>query len=309
MQALIDVILPVFFVIGAGYASVWMRLISFDAVEVLMKFTQNFAIPSLLFSAVSQLDLSANFNAPLLLSFYTGAITGFVVGFLGARILFKRPVTDSIAIGFACLFSNSVLLGLPITERAYGTAALESNFAIVAIHAPVCYILGMTAMEIARNTGGNLLTAIGKIIVSVFSNALLIGIGLGLAVNLLGLTTPGTLQEAIDMLASAALPVALFGLGGVLFQYKPEGDMRVILFICAVSLGLHPTITWTLGTLFDLPTGAFRSAVLTAAMAPGVNAYIFASMYGVAKRVAATSVLLATALSVVTSWLWLTVLP
>jgi len=309
MQALIDVILPVFFVIGAGYASVWMRLISFDAVEVLMKFTQNFAIPSLLFSAVSQLDLSANFNAPLLLSFYTGAITGFVVGFLGARILFKRPVTDSIAIGFACLFSNSVLLGLPITERAYGTAALESNFAIVAIHAPVCYILGMTAMEIARNTGGNLLTAIGKIIVSVFSNALLIGIGLGLAVNLLGLTTPGTLQEAIDMLASAALPVALFGLGGVLFQYKPEGDMRVILFICAMSLGLHPTITWTLGTLFDLPTGAFRSAVLTAAMAPGVNAYIFASMYGVAKRVAATSVLLATALSVVTSWLWLTVLP
>lgn len=309
MQALIDVILPVFFVIGAGYASVWMRLISFDAVEVLMKFTQNFAIPCLLFSAVSQLDLSANFNAPLLLSFYTGAITGFVVGFLGARILFKRPVTDSIAIGFACLFSNSVLLGLPITERAYGTAALEANYAIVAIHAPVCYIIGMTTMEIARNTGGNLLTAVGKIIVSVFSNALLIGIGLGLAVNLLGLTTPGTLQEAIDMLAGAALPVALFGLGGVLFQYKPEGDMRVILFICAVSLGLHPAITWTLGTLFDLPTGAFRSAVLTAAMAPGVNAYIFASMYGVAKRVAATSVLLATALSVVTSWLWLTALP
>ena len=38
-------------------------------------------------------------------------------------------------------------------------------------------------------------------------------------------------------------------------------------------------------------TDAFRSVVLTATMAPGVNTYIFANMYGVAKRVAATSVL------------------
>jgi malonate transporter len=44
-------------------------------------------------------------------------------------------------------------------------------------------------------------------------------------------------------------------------------------------------------------------------MAPGVNVYIFASMYGRAQRVAASSVLMATALSVITAWFWLTVLP
>ena len=52
-----------------------------------------------------------------------------------------------------------------------------------------------------------------------------------------------------------------------------------------------------------------RSAVITAAMAPGVNSYIFASMYGRAKRVAASSVLLATAASILTAWLWLGLLP
>lgn len=60
---------------------------------------------------------------------------------------------------------------------------------------------------------------------------------------------------------------------------------------------------------FDLPVDATRSAVLTAAMAPGINVYIFASMYGRAMRVAATSVLMATALSIVTVWLWLGHLP
>jgi len=72
---------------------------------------------------------------------------------------------------------------------------------------------------------------------------------------------------------------------------------------------LHPAVVWTLGTATGLSTDAFRSAVLTAAMAPGINTYIFAAMYGVAMRVAASAVLIATASSIVTVWLWLGVLP
>ena len=44
-------------------------------------------------------------------------------------------------------------------------------------------------------------------------------------------------------------------------------------------------------------------------MAPGVNAYMFASMYGVGKRISATAVLVATGLSIFTSWGWLHLLP
>jgi predicted permease len=49
--------------------------------------------------------------------------------------------------------------------------------------------------------------------------------------------------------------------------------------------------------------------VITAAMAPGVNAYVFANIYGVAKRVAASAVLLGTAVCMLTAWFWLAVLP
>lgn len=40
----------------------------------------------------------------------------------------------------------------------------------------------------------------------------------------------------------AALPAALFGLGGVLYRYRPEGDTRTIMFVVAVSLILHPVL-------------------------------------------------------------------
>jgi malonate transporter len=129
-------------------------------------------------------------------------------------------------------------------------------------------------------------------------------------VNLSGLPLPGIAWSAIDMVIAAALPAALFGLGGVLHRYRPEGDLRAIAVLSAVSLGLHPTITWLLATqVFDLDTPALRSAVLTAAMAPGVNAYVFANLYGVAKRVAASTVLIATGLSIASTWVWLQVLP
>ena len=64
-----------------------------------------------------------------------------------------------------------------------------------------------------------------------------------------------------------------------------------------------------MGTITDLSTSAFRSAVLTAAMAPGINSYVFANLYGRARRVAASAVLIATALSVLTAWIWLSILP
>ena len=74
------------------------------------------------------------------------------------------------------------------------------------------------------------------------------------------------------------------------------------------SLLLHPAITWTLGAALSVPGETLKTGVLTAAMAPGVNAYIFANMYGRAKRVAASSVLVATATSIFTAWLWLMIL-
>lgn len=308
MQALLDVILPVFLVIGFGYVAVWRGVFTAHGVDALMKFSQNFAIPCLLFSAIANLDLSTSLDIRLLGSFYAGAASGFVLGTLGAYYLFKRDIEDSIAIGFCCLFSNSVLLGLAINERAYGADALAGAYAIIAFHSPFCYGLGITAMEIARNRGQSPLVMARGVARAMFRNVLVLAIMAGFVVNLSGIPLPGVLSDGLNLVIRAALPTALFALGGVLIQYKPEGDARVIAMVCAISLILYPAITFTLGNALAVPPDAYKAAVLTAAMAPGVNGYIFANMYGRAKRVAATSVLVATALTILTAWMWLVAL-
>ena len=308
MQTLLDVILPVFLVIGFGYVAVWRGLFPVSGIDGVMKFTQNFAIPCLLFQAIARIDLSSSYDPRLLSSFYGGAALCFALGILGARVLFRRDWEDSVAIGFCCLFSNSILLGLPITERAYGPEALAGNYAILSFHAPFCYGLGITVMEFVRNRGQSGLSLLRNVSRAMFRNALVLAILGGFAVNLSGLPIPGVVDDALSLIVRAALPAALFALGGVLLQYKPEGDMKAILMVCAIALLVHPALVWSFGTMLSLPQAGFRSGVLTAAMAPGFNAYIFANMYGRARRVAASSVLIATGSSILTVWLWLTVL-
>ena len=308
MSALLDVIIPVFLIIGFGYCAVWTKLFSEETIDGLMKFTQNFAIPVLLFDAIAKVDLFNVFDLSLFLSFYLGATAGFLIGFLGSRYLFGRPIEDSVAIGFCCLFSNTVMLGLPITERAYGTDALQYNFAIVSIHAPFCYFLGITVMELVKSSEKSIKKNIFVILKAMFSNALVVGIVLGFIVNILGISIADTIQASIDMITAVALPAALFGMGGILYQYRPEGDAGPILMVCAVSLIIHPLIVWLTGSKFNLNDAQMRSAVITAAMAPGINTYVFANMYGRARRVASTGVLLSTTLSIGTVWCWLNIL-
>lgn len=311
MQALIDVILPVFMVVALGYVLVWREFLSDIAIDSIMKFAQQVAVPCLLFAALAKIDLSTGFDPALLFSFYTGAAISFALGLFGARHLFGRSWEDSVAIGFCALFSNSVLLGLAITERAYGVEALAGNYAIVALHAPFCYGLGITVMELvcAREAGTSLKKLPSTVLKAMFSNVLIIAIVAGFVVNISGASIPAPIQGGLDMMVRAALPTALFALGGILYRYRPAGDIKVILFACALSLLVHPAITYALGSVTSVSTEGMRSAVLTSAMAPGVNAYIFSSMYQRAQRVAASTVLIATALTTVSAWFWLTVLP
>lgn len=310
MQAILLIVLPVFVVVGLGYVAAWRKIISTAGIDGVMTYAQNFAVPCLLFTAISKIDLD-HVNPFLLTSFYAGSFSVFTLGYLGARLMFGRDRPDSVAIGFCALFPNTLLLGLAITESAYGPAALAGNYTIIALHAPTIYTFGTVAMEFARNqslsSGTDLWRKIG---LSLAKNPLIIAVVLGVIVNVGNLHIPGVAASVLEMLTRSALPAALFGLGGVLVRYRPEGDARTIAWITFLSLMVHPAITYVLSNfVFHLSDAFVRSAVVTAAMAPGVNAYIFANIYGTAKRVAASSVLIATAVSVLTASFWLAVVP
>ncbi len=306
LSALLVIVLPVFLLVGLGYGSVKLRLFPDAGVDALIGFATTIAVPALLFRSIYALDLGANVRIEHLTAFYGAAVVSFAGASLAGRFLWRRRPGEAVALGFSALFSNSVLLGLPIFERAYGAGAMEPVFALIAFHAAFCYLIGIVTMELVRQDGTGIAAALARSAKAMFRNALTLGIGLGFLFNLGGVPVPGPVAEVLDMLAMAALPVALFGLGGVLTRYRLASVGTEPLMIAVFSLAVHPALAFLLAAhVFALPEPFVRAAVVIAAMPPGVNGYLFAALYGRAVGRAASTVLISTVLSLVTITLWL----
>lgn len=309
MLSILEITLPVFLIVGAGYLATRIGLFRDTYAEALMYFTQTFAIPCLLFLAIAKLDLAAVFRPEILLTFYTGSALSFLLGLGLARKLFGRSPGEAVAIGFCSFFANSVLLGMPLVERAFGTEALAPVIAIVSIHAPFCYTVGITSMELARADGRSLPETFKVVLRSILTNGLMVGLVLGFLVNLTGLALPAPLEASLRMMSQAALPAALFGLGGFLVRYGIGGQARELAMIGFIRLVVHPSIALVLATqVFGLSPLVTKALVLAAAMPPGVNVYVFANIYDRCKATAAASIITATIGAVFTATLWLSVL-
>ena len=200
---------------------------------------------------------------------------------------------------------SPVTRGERIEEIASGLLdELPARFALAGLS-----MGGIVAMEFARADGRPPLATAKAAARMMFRNSLTIGIAIGLAVNLTGLPLPDPVFEGVQTLGRGGIPVALFALGAAMTRYRLQDGLGEAAFAAGLSLLLHPLITFLAGHYgFGIEDRFLRSAVVTASMPPGINAYLFAVMYQRATGVSAATVLLATMFSVVTASGWLALL-
>ena len=302
MGILLEITAPIFVLIFFGFLSLKLKFFNPTTINGLMKFVTNIAIPVLLFNSVAKMDLGVGFNSGLLLSFYTGSFISFIFALFLSLKVFQRSREESVVIAFTALFGNTVLLGLAVIDRAFGEESLAGTYTIVVFHAPFCFLVGITTMEAFRGKHRLKGVILFSVLNEIRKNAIIIGMGIGFLFNLLNFSLPTFFQVPVSMISESAIPSALFGLGGILAQYKPEGDIKLILVVCIITLIFHPLWVWIFSTqIFMLPKELIQSGVLTAAMPPGLNAFIFASIYQKGRKIAASSALCGTIFSIATA--------
>ena len=309
IYSLLQVVFPVFIIVGGGYLTVKFEVLARTEINGLLKFSQTIAIPIFLFLSMLNLDLSTVFDWRLLVSFFFGAILCFVIGVIGSRLFFNCTTSEATAIGFCVLFSNAVLLGLPITELAYGKNALGPNLAIISVNAPICYLIGISGMELFGNERTSLSETLKNILKTITSNNITMGLVIGLIFNIFGFQIFDPILTALNLISIGAVPIALFALGGIIVQYSLSRNIQKVMLIGFLSLLLHPFITFGIGKFgFGLSKETLQSLVITAAMAPGINAFIFSSIYKKEMDVAAAAILVCTPLSIFAASIWISVL-
>jgi malonate transporter len=306
MFAIVNVVIPVFAVIVVGYLAVRFRLYPAEGVRGLVALVNNFLTPCLLFQAMLHADFGTAFNWYVILPFYAGSLTCFALGALIAIRFFKNRPGEGVSSGFSAAFSNTVLLGIPILQRAFGDEALPVAFSIIAFHASVLITVGMVTMELVRRDATPLHRALGVAAIRIVQNPLLWGIALGAAANLMDVTLVEPVEAFLTMMAAAVVPVALFGMGGALNEYRLADSWPQALAMSLLQLIVQPAIAWTIMVpILHVDPEQARYGAILAAMPAGINVYVFATYYNRAVNVATNTVLISTVLSIVTVSGWL----
>ena len=309
MLAILSIIAPIFALMGFGFLAVRFRLYPAEGIKSLIAFVNNFATPCLLFHALISSDFSAAFNIAIIGPYYLGALACFALGIVIALKGFHNRPGDAVSVGFSGTFTNTILIGLPVVQRAYGVDALPVVLSIVGLHGAILLTVGMLTMELMRRDGqklGRTLLVAGQ---RIATNPLIWGIAAGLLGYFSGLTLVEPADAFFRMMSQAVVPVALFGIGGALNEFKLSENWKQALVASAIKLVVHPAIAYALMIwVLHVPMEIARYGILLSTMPAGINVYVFATYYNRGVSVAANTILIATVASALTISAWLYVL-
>lgn len=231
----------------------------------------------------------------------------FVIGRITARRVFKLDGVAGSVFALGGIFSNNVMLGLPIASVMLGEAAIPSVALVLVFNGLILWTLVTISIEWARN-GSPTLQGFIKTARSVLTNPLIIGILSGTLFSLTGLPLPTFVDQPVSMLGQVAAPLSLVVLGMGLAEYRISEGWRLSSGICFLKLIVQPLIIWLLAWMMDLPPMETRVVVLLGSMAVGVNVYLMSRQFNVLTGPAATSLVMSTVLAAVTTPLILTIM-
>jgi malonate transporter and related proteins len=300
VEATINIIAPIFGLILCGFLVAKSPILDKPAIVGINNFVFFVAIPCLLFRSMAKGVSLEVLDPQIDFAYFGGSILLFVAAMFLSKRVFGLSLVEQAVFAMGSIFSNTVMLGIPLVYMAFGDEGLLAIMLIIAFHAAILIPLATIVVEVGNSRGGA-----GRILIStakaLAKNPVILGLLVGLLWGLGSLPVPVIADRFIGLLAGAAAPCALFALGAAISEYKIAGELRESVAIVFLKLVIHPIIIWALASfVFDLSPVFVAVATITAALPVGANVYILAQKYEIYVARSASSVLLSTGISVVT---------
>jgi predicted permease len=296
---------PLFILVLVGYAlQRWGRWPK-AATDALSRFVFSIALPAMLFRMMSDLSRLPPVDAKLLIAFFGGCLIVFAIGRLVAWRLFHLDGVGQSVFALGGVFSNNVLLGLPLARTALGDAAVPSVALVLVFNALILWTLVTVSVEWSRH-GAFSVAGFGKTARGVLTNPIVAAILSGTLFGLSGLKLPALVATPLEMTGQAAAPLALIALGMSLAEYGLRDGWQQSCAIVTLKLIVQPLVVWGLALLLGLPPMETRVVVLLGSLAVGVNVYLMSRQFQTQEAPVASSMVLSTALAALTTPLFLT---
>ncbi len=300
MADILAITTPIFLIIAIGYFAVYRNIVPQTVVRGMGAFVLNFALPCLLIRALAQRDLTEVIEPVYLLAYGGGSLLVFAFGFGYALLIARKSQPNATLQGMGMSFSNSGFVGYPIVSQLLGPTAEVALALCLLIENLIMIPMALVLGDSARGNGQTLRQVLTKAFINLGKNPIVLGILAGLVISLSGFTLPSPIFKAVDMLASASAPVALFVIGGGLVGLKLKGLRVDMARIVSGKLLLHPLMIFALFYLLPDIDPMLQVAGVAFACSPMLSIYpIFGQRYG-HEGLCAASLMMATSLSFLT---------
>lgn len=287
----------------------WLGRSEADPARVLGNAAFYIFVPALLFRTAARIDFVA-LPWRTLAAFFIPAVLTLLAVYLQQRRRGAGAVPSVRAI--SATFGNSVQIGIPMAAALFGEAGLAIHITIVSLHALVLLSVVTTLVELdlARESGR---TSLRETLLLTLRNTVIHPVVLpvlaGLLFNALGLTLPDAVDEALQLLATAVVPLCLVLIGLSLAYYGVGDHLRGAFGVLLVKLLALPALVLVVAHwIFGLAGLPLAVVVMMGAVPVGSNALIFAQRYGTLEAETTGSIVLSTLAFGLTAPLWLALL-
>jgi predicted permease len=294
--SLVGLTAPLFVLVFLGYALAswgrWPKEVS----DSLTRFVFSVAIPAFLFRMMSEFWKLPPVDGRLLIAYFGACLIVFVLGKFVAQRMFRLDGVGQSVFALGGIFSNNVLLGVPLAKITLGEASIPVVSLVLVFNSLILWTLVTVSVEWARHRSmswrGYLAAA-----KAVATNPVVGGILLGTAWGATGVALPGVLAQTLELVGQVAVPLSLIALGMGLAQYSIRDGWRASAAICAMKLLVQPAVVFMLARALGLPPLETQAVVMLAALPVGANVYLMSRQFGTLGGPVAASLVISTAIA------------
>ena len=305
MHVILNSLIPIFAVIGLGIVIRRREFLDEAGTLSFNRFAYYFGLPLFLFHKLSSVAATSGlenwYTITLLLTTVIAMFCGWLVATVGGIKFASRG-----AFVQASLRGNLAFIGLPlvlflindleISQRDSIEAAVLISLAPVIIFFNIASV-GLLAIY-NRDTESNFSWA--RVVRNIVSNPILLACLAGLIAQKVAWQVPPAIDRTCKIVGDAAFAMALIGIGSQLATIKIGSQIRLPLGSTVIKCIACPIACWAIATLIGLGGPERQVLVILAAMPTAVSSYVLAEQMNSDADLAASSVVVSTAASMLT---------
>ena len=304
-------LLPVVFLILIGFVAGRAKLVRQEAVRDLSNLVFLVLTQALLFRTMSTVHLEKLDMQPVFQYFLVAGGLFFVL-----LMLYGRDSRASV-LALASIFSNTLMIGVPLIGLAYGESAQVLLFTLISLHALVLLTMATVVLELqmahelANETGESryILKTVGLAVKSALFHPVPLPILIGLIYAQTGWGLHPIIDKPLQLLGAAFGPVALVLVGITLSQTPIGQHLKGALKLSVVKTFVHPFLMAAVGYAMGMRGIHLTVMVVAAALPIGANVFLFSQRYQKEEDVVTAAVAVSTVFAIVSVSLVMALLP